>query len=563
MTELLDRVRHIRRAAGEASSAWEILLRAAALPMASPSDLEGRVLAILDPRRNHRSLKRRTCYALMLLAVLLVVPCAILRLGYAQEKKPQEPIAGNKNAPANTAAKRPAEEKIAKQSPWVLVGRVTDGQGQPIEGVTMQAHCGIGTLCETGSAETDRNGRYTLRFSPGIQEISLKAGEAPVNLQAATIRASKPGFVEKNLCRQGNLSMADRLPPPDYPKWGKSGGPVLPNQPISLDFVLVPAATIDVELFDGEEKPIAKKIMSLSGKDLPPSCSVLDEGKTDAQGEFRFKDVPPSFAWRFVVRDDPKFIKTGAGPVELAPIREVRSDSLILSQPEKYRVRLRLRRDVPSGLDLLEVSSVRNAKGDEVRNRVVADEPLTRAPLSPALQAKGREILAKMAEANRYWLDRPPPEIRTYRYDFKLRGKEPKTYTVSESGPDTGAVRQGISYGSVLNGLTAQPERVVFRQIDVQPDRMTLAFTLAEAAPVSAGNGVLGTWSGFFSMRLSEGTMIVDPKTYTLQECRSEVRGQSYRETLSDYAEIRPRHFVPLRVRVSSGGMAFDFQFRV
>ena len=34
-----------------------------ALPMASPSDLEGRVLAILDPRRNHRSLKRKTCYA--------------------------------------------------------------------------------------------------------------------------------------------------------------------------------------------------------------------------------------------------------------------------------------------------------------------------------------------------------------------------------------------------------------------------------------------------------------------------------------------------------------------
>lgn len=61
-----------------------------ALPMASPSDLEGRVRAILDPRRNHRSLKRRTCYALMALALLFLIPCAILRLGYAEDKKPQQ-----------------------------------------------------------------------------------------------------------------------------------------------------------------------------------------------------------------------------------------------------------------------------------------------------------------------------------------------------------------------------------------------------------------------------------------------------------------------------------------
>ena len=84
MTEILDRVRRVKQDSGGPASALELLLRATTLPMASSSDLEGRVLAILDPRRNHRSLKRKTCYALMVLAVLLVVPCAILRLGYAQ-----------------------------------------------------------------------------------------------------------------------------------------------------------------------------------------------------------------------------------------------------------------------------------------------------------------------------------------------------------------------------------------------------------------------------------------------------------------------------------------------
>jgi beta-lactamase regulating signal transducer with metallopeptidase domain len=72
-----------------------------ALPMASPSDLEGRVLAILDPRRNHRSLKRKTCYALMTLAALVLIPCAVLRLGYAEDKQGQEPVAAKKKIPAN------------------------------------------------------------------------------------------------------------------------------------------------------------------------------------------------------------------------------------------------------------------------------------------------------------------------------------------------------------------------------------------------------------------------------------------------------------------------------
>ena len=80
-----------------------------ALPMASPSDLEGRVRAILDPRRNHRSLKRKTCYALMTLAVLLVVPCAILRLGYAEDKK-SESIPAEKGVPRSEGAR---ETKLA------------------------------------------------------------------------------------------------------------------------------------------------------------------------------------------------------------------------------------------------------------------------------------------------------------------------------------------------------------------------------------------------------------------------------------------------------------------
>lgn len=64
-----------------------------ALPMATPSDLETRVLAILDPHRNRRTFKRKTFYALIALATFILIPCALLRLGYAEEKPMQKPAA--------------------------------------------------------------------------------------------------------------------------------------------------------------------------------------------------------------------------------------------------------------------------------------------------------------------------------------------------------------------------------------------------------------------------------------------------------------------------------------
>jgi hypothetical protein len=339
--------------------------------------------------------------------------------------------------------------------------------------------------------------------------------------------------------------MANRMPSGKDSMWGSPDKIVLPGKPFSLDFVLVPAASIDGELLDADGKPIAGKGVWIAGKELPPSSSVLRAGKSDGQGRFRFEDVPPGYAWWV--------------SVDRVMRRDVRTPPLTFSRPTRYKIRLQLARDASSGLDLLKVLSVQDIEGKEVGNAVIGDDPMVRPPLPPELQAKGREILTKMAEANRYWLDRPPPEVRSYRYDFKRGEKESKTYEVAENGRAAGVVQRGISYVSVLYGLTTDSKSVVFRQIDVQPDKMTLTFTLAGGTSVSAGNGVLGTWSGFFSTTVSEGTMIVDPKTYTVQEFHC----GEYRETSSDWVEIRPNHFVPLRVRVSSGHMSFDFRFRV
>jgi len=438
------------------------------------------------------------------------------------------------------------ETEIAKRWPWIVVGRVNDAQGHPVQGAVVRAHCGTGTLHQTGIAETGKDGRYTLRFSPGIFMFGFMPGESPVNLQAATISVSKPGMVEKNLHRQGNLAMANHPPPPETPRWGPARGLVLPGQPFPLDFVLVPAITVDGELLDGEDKPIAAKPLWINGRHLPPSSSVLQSGQTDAQGHFRFEAIAPGYGWWFGLRRD----ETG---------HVVRSLPLVFSKAQPYHVRLRLRKDTATGLDLLEVMSVTDAKGKDVAREIVGDDPWMRPPLPPHLQGEGREILEKVFAANRDWLDRPPPEVRSYRYDFRLGTEEPKTYDVPATGAVPASVRRGISFVSVLDGLKAHPERAVLRQLEVKPDRIVLTYSLREAASVSAGNGVLGPWRGYFQRGVRGGTLVIDPKRYTVQEHRS----RDHQETFSDYVEMRPGQFAPLRVRVSDGGMEFDFRFRV
>jgi hypothetical protein len=194
----------------------------------------------------------------------------------------------------------------------VVSGRVTDAQGGPVEGVSVQFYYGMGTLYPIASTETDKDGRYTLpRYSgPGMG--------------ASVIMARKSGFAEKS--RKGD------------------------------DFVLVPAPTVDVELLDAEGKPIARKEVFLSDNQLPPACNVLAEGNTDSQGHVTFKDVPPTFACWFLV--------------EAAPRHDARTPHMIFSHSEKYRVRMCLARNAGSGADLIEVLSVKNAEGKEVREQV-------------------------------------------------------------------------------------------------------------------------------------------------------------------------------------------------
>jgi|GEM_PF-2698828 len=228
------------------------------------------------------------------------------------------------------------EHANPSQLPWCVQGRITNGEAVPLSGVTVSAHCGMGTLMKTGEAVTDADGRYTLNFGPGLMLIDDGA-----QMQVATISASKSGMVERDLCRAGDLVMASKQPSNDELKyWGATPQRVvLAGTPKQVDFVMVPAATVRGRVIDSTGAPVANTSIWLDADGLPPSSSVLASATTDENGRFEYTEVPPGEVWLTM-------------PVSTKPFREVESAKIFCDAETAYEVELTLQRGVAEGLDL-------------------------------------------------------------------------------------------------------------------------------------------------------------------------------------------------------------------
>jgi len=97
------------------------------------------------------------------------------------------------------------EHANPSQLPWCVQGRITNGEAVPLSGVTVSAHCGMGTLMKTGEAVTDADGRYTLNFGPGLMLIDDGA-----QMQVATISASKSGMLGARFTEAPHVLHYDR-----------------------------------------------------------------------------------------------------------------------------------------------------------------------------------------------------------------------------------------------------------------------------------------------------------------------------------------------------------------
>jgi beta-lactamase regulating signal transducer with metallopeptidase domain len=221
-------------------------------------------------------------------------------------------------------------QAVKQEPPWSVFGNVVDGDGKPVRGAKVWASTGVGSLHVTGSAETNEQGRYEFHFGPGV---SFEAKDQ-VQIQAATIMVSKPGFFEKNLSRQGDLRMARKVP--ETPDWAKRKNDIiLPDLPRQIDFILLPAAHLAGTLIDADDKPLTGYRISLTGDNLPPSSSVIGSTKSDEKGQFRLAQIPTGFNYQILVeppKAEPPWNAWASGPFGF---RISSGDEFFVQQPDR------------------------------------------------------------------------------------------------------------------------------------------------------------------------------------------------------------------------------------
>ena len=212
--------------------------------------------------------------------------------------------------------------------------------------------------------------------------------------------------------------------------------------------------------------------------------------------------------------------------------------------------------------------------------------------------AEGKQILAKVIEANRCWLLAPPDSVTNYSYVFHLDwakapgGVMTTPVRVNSQQKATANERQAITYSSVLQQLARHPELVQVQKItkDGGKLRLELKFSYAPGAKrfgvangqkyplppllIECGNGLghgLGQgYRGYFSNGGTNAEVMLDAEKLVPLTCVLRANGGSVEESFSDYTEVRPGSYVPLSVAITNnavpGGMdpvEFAWQFKL
>ncbi len=194
---------------------------------------------------------------------------------------------------------------------WTVTGEITDDDGVPLAGVRVWAATGAGSLRTTGETRTDSDGTYSLTFGPGIHFLQANdVSQSQVGVQAACIFAALDGYAEVNLCREGDRLMAESLTDGSLPTgttaWGSLDAIrdrlILKGQPVTINFVMQPSARIRGFLVDQYGHLLQGRSLSMTGSELPPGSSVLDQVILNREARFEFQDVPPDKTWQFSFR---------------------------------------------------------------------------------------------------------------------------------------------------------------------------------------------------------------------------------------------------------------------
>ncbi|MCK4887859.1 MAG: M56 family metallopeptidase [Planctomycetes bacterium] len=191
------------------------------------------------------------------------------------------------------------------------------------------------------------------------------------------------------------------------------------------------------------------------------------------------------------------------------------------------------------------------------------------------VNAKGQDLLKKMAEVNRYWLIGPGSDIQQYSYDFNLyldvrRDESPKKYSYDISNPSKASqtIKQGVYYYSALHKLAKEPEAACVTKIEKHGSMLKIDYSFYEPIKCGVGNGISKIYLGSFTRRIKYGSLWIDSEKNIPIRIKSwdepDDKSANYcEESFSDYVSVGGSDYVPLKVEINSGEMHFDFRFRV
>lgn len=154
------------------------------------------------------------------------------------------------------------------------------------------------------------------------------------------------------------------------------------------------------------------------------------------------------------------------------------------------------------------------------------------------------------------WIDVPYGDVRSLRYSFEV-GSSKQPVEVTRNTKSTIATWRGVTLYTGLDELLAHPEEC---QISLQtsgPQTLILSAKRHGDFHLEAGNGVLGSYRGYFSAASETMTLVLRSDMLPVRE---ELRGTTI--DYMDWQRVSPTTWVPLDIKVVNGDMEFQMRFQ-
>ena len=173
-------------------------------------------------------------------------------------------------------------------------------------------------------------------------------------------------------------------------------------------------------------------------------------------------------------------------------------------------------------------------------------------------QDRGREIIARFVETNRYWLIGPPSAVRQFSYALRRIGGT-QEFAVSNPAQASRARRQGVTYSTMLHQLASKAQNATVRSITEEGGQIRLTFSFDPPVRGACGNGVENSWNGYFNLGGDTGYLVLDAARLVPLEAGM----GRLTETFGESVAVDSTHFVPLAITIQKEDMRFDWRFRL